>query len=105
MSIDDANSANNGANKAMKISETEATSSMMEKNGFARPSVNIEESPLPATVADWIDRDVPPPAIIARAHWTEGSAPSKDMATTDTPARPAIGVASESSMLSIHGIL
>ena len=27
------------------------------------------------------------------------------MATTDTPARPAIGVASESSILSIHGIL
>ena len=68
MSTNDANRANNGANKAMKISETEATSSMIEKNGFARPSVNIEESPLPTTVADWIDRDVPPPAIIARAH-------------------------------------
>tara|TARA_B100001559_G_C16458626_1_gene602866 strand:- start:19 stop:225 length:207 start_codon:yes stop_codon:yes gene_type:complete len=68
MSIDDANRAASGANKAMKISKTEAMSSMREKNGFARPNVNIEDSPLPATVADWIDRDAPPPAIIARAH-------------------------------------
>ena len=78
---------------------------MREKNGFARPSVNIEDRPLPATVADWIDRDAPPPAIIARAHWTEGSAPSKDTATRYIPARPAQGVASESSILSIQGIL
>ena len=59
MSITDANKAANGANKAMKISNTEAISSMREKNGFARPSVNIEDRPLPATVADWIDRDAP----------------------------------------------
>ena len=52
MSIVDAHRATNGANKAMKISKIEAMSSMREKNGFARPSVNIDDRPLPATVAD-----------------------------------------------------
>ena len=48
----DANKAINGANNAIRIRKSAAISSIVEKRGFARPSVNIEESPLPATVAD-----------------------------------------------------
>ena len=48
----DANKAINGANNAIRSRISAAISSIVEKRGFARPSVHIEESPHPVTVAD-----------------------------------------------------
>jgi len=95
--------ANMGNNNAIIVSATLAIFSLVATKGLAVPRVKVELIPLAATVAVWIVADIPPPAMIAIAHWIIGSLPSSEIAVIPTPDTTAAGVAIVSSRLSMKG--
>lgn len=78
--------------------------STAEITGFAIPAVVADDTNLVELVDPLIAREVPPPAIIAKAQVMEGSRSLTTATIMAVPAMAAKGTAMVSKALSTHGI-
>ncbi len=79
------------------------TNSIVEMTGLPNPAVNTVEWALVKAVAPCVMAAAPPPAMMARVHFSIGGTSVMTAAEIAIPATMALGVAKVSNRLSMPG--
>ncbi len=83
---------------------TDKTFSIVDTIGFPIPAVVLVEPSRTKPVPAWIIPAMPPPAMMAKVHFSKGVNSTKAEAETNIPAATEHGAANTSNALSITGM-